>query len=64
MLLAAATAALLLDGELLAAPNVPDGLLLKAMYPNSPAEDEPHLSDGNPGQSSLQELVDVVTAGI
>lgn len=34
------------EGELLATPKVPDGLLLKAIYPNSPAEDDPHCSSG------------------
>ena len=34
------------EGELLATPRVPDGLLLKAMYPNSPSEEDPHCSSG------------------
>lgn len=53
-----------MDDELLAAPNVPDGLLLRATYPKSPAEEDPQFSAGNPGHCSLQELIDVVSAGM
>lgn len=64
MLLAAAFVELPIDDELLATPSVPDGLLLRAMYPNSPAEEDPQRSAGNPGQSSSQEPIDVVSAGM
>ena len=40
----------LLSDELLAAPKVPEGILLRAMYPNSPPATDPHLLSGNPGQ--------------
>ena len=62
-LLAAGSTLLLPEEELLVAPSVPEGLLLNATYPNSPAEEDPHFSNGNPGQASSQDPVDTVSAG-
>lgn len=44
-------------------PAVPDGLLLRAMYPKRPESELPHFSAGYPGQSSLQLPTDVVVPG-
>lgn len=44
-------------------PAVPDGLLLRAMYPKRPESELPHFSSGYPGQFSLQLPTDVVVPG-
>ena len=44
-------------------PRVPDGAMLRAMYPKSPAEVLPQYSSGNPGQGSLHDHVEVTSTG-
>ena len=63
MLLAAGVLVELLLRLLDEAPTVPDGLIVKAMYPKRPPDTEPQVSEGKPGHSWLHELVEVVSDG-
>lgn len=44
-------------------PSVPDGAMLRAMYPKSPAEVLPQYSYGNPGHLWLHDQVEVTSTG-
>lgn len=60
------TESLVLDAVVLVlvlAPIVPDGALLKAIYPYRFWSKFPHCSYGKPGQFALQLVVDVVSLG-
>jgi len=49
--------------EPVAAPCVPEGLMVNAMYPNTPAAPEAQYSAGHPGQVVSHSVIETVSDG-